>query len=129
MLLQLQSQDILRWVPLKFPSLHTGGWRTGFCLWTIPTHQLSSWNSESDFFYLVLKPPLKYGPRGKNHAAIDTSPTPFCSVSNGCNELPFITSQSYMENKCCSFSRYPLVGRMLSALWRLICYFRSATSG
>lgn len=61
MLLQLQSQDILRLVLLKFPSLHTGGWSSRFCLWTIPTHQLSSVNSESGFFYLVLKPPLKHG--------------------------------------------------------------------
>lgn len=60
-LLHLQSQDFLRWVPLKFPSLHIGAWSSGFCLWTIPTHQLSSLNSESDFSCPVLKPLLKHG--------------------------------------------------------------------
>lgn len=93
MLLHLQSQDTVRWVPLKFPSLHSGEWSSEFCLWATPTHQLSSLNSESDLFHLVLKPPLKYGGTQGKKTTLQQSwvPHPFAlsvMAITSCHSLP-----------------------------------------
>lgn len=85
---------------------------------------LPSLNSDSDFCDPVLKPPLKRGGNQgkKRHCNRQVSLTLGHSGCNGCNDLSFVTRQSYTWNKCCSPSRYPLVAMMLTALRRLIGY-------
>lgn len=89
-----------------------------------PAAALPLLNSDSDFCYPVLKPPLNHkgNQRKKRHHNRQVSLTLIYSGCKGCNKMSFITRQSYMWNKCCSSSRYPLVGMMLTALWRLIGY-------